>query len=117
MMRHYFCFSARPQVAHPGGMLLFATRGLLIAFARVPKRLATRLSGATVAAVDLAAVAVAANDHFATALPAKEQTARPRLGLSVVADEAWTNASLGRILALHSCPSRCGARRRGKTSR
>ena len=75
-------------MAHPGGMLLFATRGLLIAFARVPKRLATRLSGAAAAAVDLPAVTVAAHDHFATALPAKEQAARPRIALRIVADAA-----------------------------
>jgi hypothetical protein len=63
MMRHFF--SARPQVAHPGGMLLLATTGLLIAFACLAERLVTRLSGAAAAAVDLPAVAVAAHDHLA----------------------------------------------------
>jgi lauroyl/myristoyl acyltransferase len=86
MMRHYF--SARPQVAHPGGMLLLAATGLLIAFACLPERLATCLFGAVAETVDLPAVAAAANDHFATALPAKEQTARPRLALRIVADAA-----------------------------
>ena len=85
-MRHYF--SARPQVAHPGGMLLLATTGLLIAFASLPERLATRLSGAAAAAVDLPAVAVAAHEHLEATPRALEQTASPRLGLPVVADEA-----------------------------
>jgi len=85
-MRHFF--SARSQVAHPGGMLLLATTGLLIAFACLPERLVTRLSGAVAETVDLPAVAVAAHDHFATALPAKEQTTRPRLALRIDADAA-----------------------------
>jgi len=69
-------------------MLLPATTGLLIALACLPDRLVTRLSGAAVAAVDLPAVAAAAHDHFATALPAKEQAAKPRLALRIVADAA-----------------------------
>jgi lauroyl/myristoyl acyltransferase len=85
-MRHHFF--AGTHVAHPDGMLLLATAGLLIAFACLPERLATRLSGAVAETVDLPAVAVTAHDHFDTALPAKEQTARPRLALRIVADAA-----------------------------
>jgi hypothetical protein len=85
-MRHYF--SARPQAAHAGGMFLLATKGLLIAFARFPQRLATRLSGTAAAAVDLPAIAAAAHNGLAAAARAQEQTASPRLGLPVVADAA-----------------------------
>ena len=85
-MRHFF--SARSHVAHPGGMLLLATTGLLIALACLPERLPTPLSGAAAAAVDLPAVAAAAHDHLAATPRAMEQTACPRLGLPVVADEA-----------------------------
>jgi hypothetical protein len=30
------------------------------------------------------------------------------------ADDTWTNAAVAPILALHTCPARCGARRRTK---
>ena len=116
MMRHFFS-ARRPQAAHPGGMLLSTARTRLVAPAGLPDILASGLPGTAAVTVDLPAVAAAANNHFAPARPAQEQTARPRLALRIVADEAWTNATLGRILAPHSCPSRCGARRRDRTVR
>src|SRR5664279_3777562 len=29
----------------------------------------------------------------------------------------WTNATIARIITLHTCPARCGARRRGETAK
>jgi hypothetical protein len=85
-MRHYF--SARPKTAHPGGMLPAAAMGLLIALAGLAERLATRLSGAVAAAVDLPAVTAAAHDHLEVTPRAQEQTASPWPSLPVVADSA-----------------------------
>jgi hypothetical protein len=85
-MRHYF--SARPKPTHPSGMLPPAAMGLLIAFARILERLATRLSGAIAATVDLPAVTAAAHDHLAVTPRAQEQTASPWPGLPIVADSA-----------------------------
>ena len=87
MMRHYFS-ARRPQAAHPGGMLLPAARAHLVAPAGLTDISAAGLPGTIAETVDLPAIAAAANDHFATALPAQEQTARRRPALRIVADEA-----------------------------
>jgi hypothetical protein len=83
-MRHYF--TSGPVAAHPGGMRAPATKGPLIAPACLSDGLTARPRGAAVAAVDLAPVAAAADDHLATATRTQEQTALSRFGLSTVAD-------------------------------
>jgi hypothetical protein len=72
-------------------------------------------AGAARAAVDLAAVAKAANQRGGPACPAQKP---PRWqGLAAFTDrdrtdQAWTIARIGGILVPHSCPAQCGARRR-----
>ena len=80
---------------------------------RSPVGLARRSRGCS----RLATVAAAADDHLIAATRAHEQAAGDRLGLRCVADETWTNAIIGRILVLHSCPARCAARRRCRTAK
>jgi hypothetical protein len=87
LMRHYFS-ARRPQAAHPGSMLLSTARTRLVAPGGLPDILASGLPGTAAVAVDLPAVAAAANNHFAPAHPAQEQTARPQLALRIVADQA-----------------------------
>ena len=114
-MRHYF--SPCPVAAHPGGMGTPPERACLVAPASILLRTAARLCSTAMAAVDLPPVATAADDHLATAAGTQEQTPQRQLGLPIGADETWTNAMIRRIVALHSCPARCGARRRCRTSR
>ena len=105
-MRHYFYFSRpalvwhssgdvggtfgqlRPIPGHPGGMHPPPPPGLLTATARSAQRLVAGLSGAIAVAVDLPAIAAAAQDDLAAAPCAHEQTARPQGGLPVIAGAA-----------------------------
>ena len=114
-MRHYFL--SRPVAALPRGVLPAAASGLLVALAGRNDGLPPGSRGTAVVAVDLASVAAAADDHLIAATRAQEQAAGCGLGLRCVADETWTNAIIGRILVLHSCPARCAARRRCRTAR
>jgi hypothetical protein len=114
-MRHYF--SPPPVATHAGGMGAPPGRARLIARSRVQQRLTARLRSTTAAAVDLPPIAATADDHLATAAGTQEQSAQSRLGLRPIADETWTNATIGRTVGLHSCPARCAARRRCRTSR
>ena len=114
-MRHYFL--SRPVAALPCGVLPATASGLLVALAGRDDVLPSGSRSAAVVAVDLASVAAVTDDHLIAATRAQEQATRCGLGLRCVADKTWTNAIIGRILALHSCPARCGARRRGGTAK
>src|SRR4051795_8455722 len=102
-MRHFLL--SRPVPAHPGGMPPPPTRARLIPpTSRLQRPLPCPRSAALLA-VDLPAVAAAANDHLVSATSAQEQTARNTPGLPGIAAAAQTNALIGRILVLHSCPA------------
>ena len=114
-MRHFLL--SRPPAAHPGRVHAAASMARLVA---PPGPLDGSLPGrfgTAAGAVDLAAVAATANDHLPAAAGAQEQTARWRLGIACLTELAWTNAVVGRIVGLHACPARCGARRRCRTAR
>jgi hypothetical protein len=113
VMRHFLL--PRPPAAHPGGVHPAATMARLVAPPGLLDRPSPSLPGAGASAVDLTAVAATANDDLVAASGAQEQAARSRLGLPCVAEQAWTNAIVGRIVLLHACPARCGARRRCRT--
>ena len=77
--------------------------------------------GAVSGAVDLAAVAIATDQRLGPTPRAKKQPTLPRRAtLRIVAtlvfpggaEETWTRARVGGIIAPHSCPAQCGARRR-----
>src|SRR5277367_6048718 len=103
-MRHYFsCLAlARhsnasaagtfrplcPIPRHPGGVCRATSPGLLPAPAGTVQRLPARLFGTIPVAVDLSAIAAAANDHLTAAPSAHKQTARPCTGLPVIAAAA-----------------------------
>ena len=90
-----------PRIAHRRGMLL----------------LLPRLAGALGTAVDLAAIATAADDRPAAAGQTQKLSARDRLSLRCLADPSWTYAAIGGMVSLHACPARCGARRRCRTAK
>ena len=93
--------SAAGLVAPSGGVLLAAPRSLR----------------AVAGAVDLAAVATAADHSLGATIRAKKQSSRRRVTVFGPANAKWTNATIARIMPLHACPARCGARRRGETAK
>lgn len=113
-MRHYF--SPPPVATHAGGMGAPPRRARLIARTCVQQRLTARQRSTTAGAVDLPSIAATADDYLRAAAGAQEQAPQSRLRLRPVADETWTNATIGRIVGLHTCPARCAARRRCRTS-
>jgi len=93
--------SAAGLVAPSGGVLLAAPRSLR----------------AVAGAVDLAAVATAADHCLGATVRAKKQSSRRRVTVFGPANAKWTDATIARIMPLHACPARCGARRRGETAK
>jgi hypothetical protein len=91
--------------------------GTLVAPGGRSLRLSARLLGAVAVTVTLAAVAAAPDDHPATAAQTEKQPCRDLLRLFRLADPSWTNAAIGGTMSLHSCPARCGARRRCRTAK
>ncbi len=112
-MRHIL--SPGAVAALPGGMRTPAPQARLVTPAGPPHRPPPRPRAAASVAIDLAAIAVTADDDLGTAGRTQEQTPRSRLDPLVMTDPAWTKALIGRIIALHACPARCGARRRDRT--
>jgi len=72
---------------------------------------------ASPSAVELAAIATTANQHLGATACAEKQPGRRSLSVCGSADARWTAAAIAGILALHSCPARCEARRRCRTCR
>ena len=83
-MRHYFLPGA--ITAHPQGMGPPAGKARLVALGGGSQGLPARPPRAVAAAIDLAAVAAAADDHLAAAAQTQKQPARDRFALSRVAD-------------------------------
>ena len=109
-MRHVFLPS--PVTAGARRMGETAPAACLVAPARSTLGLAPGLMGAVSSAVDLPPVAVAADEHLDVAAGAEEKPGRRLSGPSAAAGRTWTKAAMGGILPPHSCPARCGARRR-----
>jgi hypothetical protein len=84
-MRHYFSLP-RPPAGHLDGMHLPGMAGLPIPATRLAQRPAACLRGASARAVDLPAVAAAADDNLHTAADAQKQSARHQRSVARVAD-------------------------------
>ena len=114
-MRHVI--AARPVTTCPLGMgeppsaagLVAPSGGVLLA---APSSLR-----AVAGTVDLAAVATATDHSLGATIRAKKQSSRRRVTVFRPATAKWTNATIARIMPLHACPARCGARRRGETAK
>ncbi len=92
-----------------------AAQARLVTPAGLTHRPPPRPRAAASVAIDLAAIAVTADDDLGTAGRTQEQTPRSGFDLLVMTGPTWTKALIGRIIALHACPARCGARRRDRT--
>jgi len=94
------------RMVHPtAAAFLVAPPGRALGVA--PSRLCTALC-----AVNLATVAVAADQHLSLAAHAQKQSgSRRRRGQQ----RTWTRSAMTGILPRHACSARCGARRRSET--
>ena len=112
-MRHVLL--PRAIAAGPLGMRQPAGPTHLVAPAGSALRAAAGLLRAIPGTVNLAAVAAAADQSLGTAAHTQEQPGRRRVGVLRTADPLMTNAVVAAILPRHTCPARCGTRRRSET--
>src|SRR5450631_2026083 len=113
-MRHFF---ARPVATRPCGMGEPAPAAALVTPSGRTLRVAPGVPRAVASTIDLAAVAAAADHGLGSATRAQEQPRWQGVVILRPADARWTNATIAGIIALHACPARCGARRRGETAK
>ena len=111
-MRHFI--ASCPVTACPFGMRAPSMTGGLVACAGGPLTSPPSEPAAASGAIDLAAVAATANQRLSAATRADEQACRRCVVMARTPDDTWTNAAVAPILALHTCPARCRARRRTK---
>jgi hypothetical protein len=104
-MRHFF--SPRPVAPCPFGMRALSPAAGLVT--RAGRQLASPPDewAAISGAINLAAVAAAANQRLGAACRADEQPRRRGLVATRQVDTAWTVAVVGVILTPHTCPARC----------
>ena len=111
-MRHFI--ASCPVTACPFGMRAPPMTAGLVARAGGPLASPSGEPAAASGTIDLAAVTATANQRLSAATRADEQACRRCVVMARTADDTWTNAAVAPILALHTCPARCGARRRTK---
>jgi len=87
-----------------------ATARLVALTGRAPGVISRHLC-TSAGAIDLAAVATAADQHLSAATRTREQPGRRRL------NRTWTASAMLGIMPRHACSARCGARRRSGTWR
>ena len=97
-----------PVAAGAQGVSEAAASTCLIARARGALSLTPRLLRATAGAIDLAAVAAAADQHPLTAAGAQKKPGGRRHCFGA-AGRTWTKPAMGGILPPHACLARCGA--------
>src|SRR4051794_39210347 len=115
VMRHGLAASA--GAACPGGMGEPPAAAALVSPPGVALGTVPGPRSAGPGAVNLTTIATAANQHLGATACAEKQPGGRSLSVCGSADARWTAAAIAGILALHSCPARCEARRRCRTCR
>src|SRR3954451_12297123 len=110
-MRHFL--AARPVAARPHSMGEPSPPAALIAPAGRTLRVVAGTISAIAGAIDLTAIAAAADQRLAATAHAHKQPGRRGVTAVGSANIPWTNATSAAILASHACPAPCAARRRG----
>src|SRR5271167_1438948 len=111
-MRHIF--APRPVAPYSQGMPKPSPAAGLVAPAGASLATVASTPRAPPGAVNLAAVAAAADQRLDATARAHKQPGRRGADVLGSIDVPWTNATIAGILARHACPARCGARRRAK---
>jgi hypothetical protein len=104
-----------PPAGGPLGMGSPPSMAALITFAGFTQGAAPGQLGAVRGTVNLPTVTKAANKSLTLTPRTHQQPRWPVLTTRATlggAEETWTSAMFGGIIALHSCPAQCGARRR-----
>ena len=109
-MRHFL--ATRPIATRPHSMGEPPPTAALVAPSGRTLRLVAGAISAIIGAVDLTAIAAAADQRLAAASRAHKQPSRRAITAVRPANIPWTNATLAAILASHACPAPCPARRR-----
>jgi hypothetical protein len=100
-MRHVI--SPKAVTTRPFGMGKAAAAAVLIASAGFAQRPPARFLRTALATVNLAAIAMAADEHLGAATPAQKKPGRRFIVVRAIG-AAWTHPTLGAIIPLHSCP-------------
>ena len=108
-MRHFLLSCA--VRTRPLGMFAATSMTRLVASASLALRIASRRLSAFLLAVDVAAIAAAADQHLSAAARAQKESPSC-ICLSGFVAQTWTKSATGGILPRHTCSARCGARRR-----
>ena len=103
-MRHFL--ASGPVTARSLGMGKLPPAAGLVASPGITLGAAARARRAVTGAIDLAAVATAADQHLDATARAHQQTGRGRPAVAGAADAPWTNLTIDGILAPHACPAR-----------
>jgi len=106
-MRHVFL--PVPVTAGSQGMGDTAAAAGLVASASGSLGMASGLPRTAAGAVNLAAIAAAADEHLFVAPGTQEEPGRRLPGPFGATGRTWTKPAMGGILPPHSCPARCGA--------
>src|ERR1700727_1609715 len=109
-MRHFL--AARPVATRPHSMGEPSPSAALIAPAGRTLRVVPGTISAIAGAIDLTAIAAAADQRLAATPHANKQPGRHAITAVGSTNIPWTNATLAAILASHACPAPCAARRR-----
>jgi len=109
LMRHVIL--ARPVPAGAGRMIEAAVTAVLVTATGFPSRAPPGVLGAASGAIDMAAVAMAADQNLDPAALTQEQPCRHGIGMTVVIPDRlrglrqmpWTQSLPGAMMPLHSC--------------
>ena len=114
-MRHFI--ATRPVATRSIGMSKPPQTTGLVTPSRQVLLASPRSLRAVARAIDLAAITATADQSLGATVRAKKQPRRRRVTVFGPANAKWTNVTIARIMPLHACPARCGARRRGETAK